>query len=118
MCTSLLTKKKPIIHFTLNYIIGRILLLIHKLFVINLIKNVYRSVPYDDSRTVNDIKRNTKKIAPFLIGGPGEFFEKNPYFREIIQPTYRRTPKQTFKNTPFIPTSSIIRVSGDQYCTS
>lgn len=45
------------------------------------------------------------------MGGPGQFFEKNPYFNNDQKPTYNMISKTNFKGTPFVPSSTIKNVS-------
>ncbi|XP_025200972.1 UPF0602 protein C4orf47 homolog [Melanaphis sacchari] len=66
----------------------------------------YKSSPYNDVKKYN---KNDKlnKIPPFLMGGPGNFFEKNPYFINDQKSTYIMISKSKFKGLPFVPSSAI-----------
>jgi len=45
------------------------------------------------------------------MAGPGEFFEKNPYFSNDQKSTYNMISKTKFKGTQFVPSSTIKNVS-------
>ncbi|CAH1710500.1 unnamed protein product [Aphis gossypii] len=66
----------------------------------------YKSSPYNDVKEHNK-KDKLNKTSPFLMGGPGQFFEKNPYFNNDQKPTYNMISKTNFKGTPFVPSSTI-----------
>ncbi|XP_060842831.1 cilia-and flagella-associated protein 96-like [Rhopalosiphum padi] len=66
----------------------------------------YKSSPYNDVKEHNK-KDKLNKTSPFLMAGPGEFFEKNPYFSNDQKPTYNMISKTKFKGTQFVPSSTI-----------
>lgn len=79
--------------------------------MIYLFWKIFRSSPYDEAKKNKKEKNVKNKITPFLIAGPGTFFDKNPYFCENIQPPYKIGIKQKYKGLPFVPPSTIKRVS-------
>lgn len=72
---------------------------------------MFRPCPYDDVKKYSGRKNNTIKTTPFLSGGPGAFFQKNPYFCEDIKPTYKISYRTKYKGTVFVPPSTIKHVS-------
>lgn len=71
----------------------------------------FRSSPYDDTKRTNKKKDNTTITKPFLISGPMEYFDKNPYFTDDIKPPYKKIIKKKFEGAPFVPPSRINNVS-------